>query len=168
PPPDRGGSCIVPAYQLGDPLFRQQAAEDVFPYDALTVNQEAGGQADDAVPVGDPIVVVHHHQECMAVGSDVFGHLPCVFQLIDGQHHKALVTKLVVTGLHGRHLLCARLAPGRPEIEKHDFAVQIRESHLMTLEILERDLRGGAANHRRSSGHTENSYYADTDTHADN
>ena len=35
-------------------------------------------------------------------------------------------------------------------------------------EIALKDLRGGTADQRRTPGHAENSYYADTDTHADN
>ena len=47
------------------------------------------------------------------------------------------------------HLLTARGAPGRPEIEDHDLAAQVAELHLATAQLGEAEVRRRAADLRR-------------------
>ena len=46
---------------------------------------------------------------------------------VDREHDERLARELVSQALHRRHLVAARLAPRRPEVDEHDFAAIPRE-----------------------------------------
>ncbi len=64
---------------------------------------------------------------------DMLAHLGLVFQLIDRQHDKPLVAKLVVRRLHRRHFRRAGLAPGSPEIDQNDFTPMLTQALRLAL-----------------------------------
>ena len=61
----------------------------------LLVDEHTHRQPEHPELIGDFVVTIHEDRKRMAVLLDVLTHFRIVFQLIDRQHHKALVTKLV-------------------------------------------------------------------------
>src|SRR5262249_2857315 len=53
--------------------------------------------------------------------------------------------ELVLEPLHRGHLLAARVAPRRPEVEQHDLALVVREPVLLAVDVAKRKRRRGAA-----------------------
>ena len=101
----------------------------------LLVDEHAHRQAKHPELIGDFVVAVHEDRKRMAVLLDVLTHFRIIFQLIDRQHHKAFVTELVEAGLHGRHFGRAGLAPGGPEVHKHDLAAILAEALRLAIQI---------------------------------
>ncbi len=122
------------------PIFRPHGAGDLF---ALLVDQDGrrraqnaqgvehlGGGVDVDRQVADEVIVVKAFH-----GIDA--------ALVHRKRHDSEVfaAKQLLQFVQRGHFVDAGRAPGRPDIEQHDLALEIRQGHVLALRVFESDLR---------------------------
>ena len=134
-------------------LFGQESAFDVLLHDTLFIDEHADRQPEYPELIGDFVVAIHQNRERVPVLLDVFANFRIVFQLIDGQHNKPLVSQPVVCRLHRGHFRRAGLAPCCPKVQKDDLAPMLAKTLCLPAQIDKLKILRRRPDHRHARAH---------------
>src|ERR1700751_1683516 len=113
-------------------IGRVLKSNDLQPKDSLTVVEHGRGQSFDAAKL--LLQVVSRHSKWI-VNANSFRKLQWVFHVRHGVEFESACDKpigaiSVCEALIAGHFLLARLAPRRPEVNQHDFAMKIFDGEI--------------------------------------
>ena len=99
----------------------------------FAIYEKAGGDAPYVVSLGHSTVFIQQNGERQALSLSENLHNFPPFTDIHRQDGETLVFVLLVSLLQSGPLCTAVRSPGGPEIEKHDLASQLTQSHLVAV-----------------------------------
>src|ERR1700730_10015195 len=109
----------------------------------LPIDYKRLRHAAHVVSLADFVLRIEQNREVIPVLGDVRRNCGAALGILaDREHYEILVAlEIVVQRLHRRHFLATRLAPGRPHVEKNNFAAQRFERNRRPVELLELEIR---------------------------
>src|SRR3990170_3111585 len=109
----------------------------------VPIDEDGRGQRRDAVEAHPRLIGI----EDVRIGDrqrlEERGRITLVVQHGDPQHDQPLITELLPDAFEDRHLLPARGAPGRPEVQHHRFSPEVRERHDPAIKGAQAEVRSG-------------------------